>query len=45
MIIKEQVNLAEGPILGFWEPKPAPDITKEVGRSIEKSGFSTPAPS
>ena len=27
-VVKEDINLPKGPVFGFWETKPAPDVAK-----------------
>lgn len=43
-IIKEQVNLAKGAVLGLGKAEPTPDIAEEIGSGIKESGFCAPVP-
>lgn len=43
-IIKEQVNLAEGAVLGLGKAEPAPDIAEKVCAGVKEAGFGSPVP-
>lgn len=44
MVVKHQVNLSKGPVLGLGQAEPTPDVAQKIGAGIEKTGFSTPVP-
>jgi hypothetical protein len=44
-VLKEQINLSKGPVLGLRQTEEAPSETQKVGASIEQSSFGTPIPS
>jgi hypothetical protein len=44
-VLEQQVQLAEGAVLGLGETEIAPYVAKQVRSSIEQARFCTPVPS